>query len=160
MVDQLLPSDEKLIRSALWHWDMHASNIFVEKDRVSAIIDWQDAWAGPLFVQARHPALVDYDGEVILRLPEHYEGTKDADEKARVRSQVERSIVLHAYESDTRKTNPILHEVYHLPLGRNRKDTINFSGNTWDGDIIPFRQCLIRVARYVRLPRCQLVALL
>lgn len=30
------------------------------------------------------------------------------------------------------------------------RDTTNFVTNTWDGHIIPFRQCLIRGERFVQ----------
>jgi hypothetical protein len=137
------------VRPTLWHWDIHAPNIFVQGNRITGLIDWQDTWVGPLFLQARHPRLVDYNGEVVLKLPENYETTTDEDEKLRIRTQVEKSIILWSYEHDTKRINPLLHEVMHVPQGRTRRDTIDFSENTWDGDIIPFRQCLIRVARYV-----------
>lgn len=142
-------SRDDLIRPTLWHWDIHAPNVFVDGESIICLIDWQDTWAGPLFLQARHPRLVDYNGEIILKLPQHYEDIVDEEERARIRTQVEKSIILWAYESDTRTTNPILDEIFHIPYGRTRRETIEFSSNTWDGDIIPFRQCLIRIARYV-----------
>jgi hypothetical protein len=85
----------------------------------------------------------------MMKLPESYDTLEDEDEKMRVRTQVEKSIVLWTYETETKTTNPILHNVLHINQGRTRRDTIDFSANTWDGDIIPFRQCLIRIARYV-----------
>lgn len=111
------------------------------------LIDWQDAWAGPLFVQARHPRFVYYNGELMLRLPEHYAKIKDKEEKEQVRRQVEKSILLRSYESNTKRCNPILHEIFHFPHGKTRRETIDFSTNTWDGDILPFRECLIRLTK-------------
>lgn len=113
------------------------------------LIDWQDVWNGPLFLQARHPRLVDYNGEVMLKIPEHCKDIDDEGEKARIRKQVEKSIVLWAYEFDTKRANPVLHEIFHFPHGRTRRDAVEFSANTWDGDIIPFGECLIRIVRYV-----------
>ncbi|KAF2756096.1 hypothetical protein EJ05DRAFT_502559 [Pseudovirgaria hyperparasitica] len=147
VAEYLLPEGDQS-RPTLWHWDIHAPNIFAQDGHVTTLIDWQDTWVGPLFLQARHPRLVDYNGEVLLRLPESYETLKDEDEKVRVRTQVEKSIVLWAYEHETKSTNPILHDIFHLHQGRTRRDTVNFSTNTWDGDILPFRQCLIRIARH------------
>jgi hypothetical protein len=57
----------------------------VEGGRIVSLIDWQNAWAGPLFLQFRHPKLVDYNGEVRLKLPENYESLEEGDEKARIR---------------------------------------------------------------------------
>ena len=151
VADHLLPEKEEHVRPTLWHWDIHAPNIFVDKNKITSLIDWQDVWAGPLFLQARHPRLVDYNGEFLLRFPEHYKALENENEKARIRTQVEKPIVLWAYESDTKKANPVLHEILHIPHGRTRRDTVDFSANTWDRDIIPFRQCLIRVERYAIL---------
>jgi hypothetical protein len=145
--DYLLPYNKELNRSTIWHWDIHAPNLFVEGNKVTGLIDWQDNWAGPLFLQARRPKLVAYNGDIMLELPEHYKDIEDEDERARIRAQVEKSIVLGAYESNTKRTNAVLHEIFDLPHGRTRKETVVFSTNTWDDDIIPFRQCLIRVAR-------------
>lgn len=85
----------------------------------------------------------------MMRLPESYDALEDEDEKLRIRTQVEKSVVLWTYETETKNTNPILHDVLHIVQGRTRRDTVDFSANTWDGDIIPFRQCLIRIARCV-----------
>jgi hypothetical protein len=137
------------VRPTLWHWDIHAPNIFVHENHVTSLIDWQDTWVGPLFLQARHPRLVDYNGESMMELPESYGALEDEDEKMRIRTQVEKSVVLWSYEMENKDRNPILHEILHVNHGRTRRDTIDFAANTWDGDIIPFRQCLIRIARYV-----------
>jgi hypothetical protein len=85
----------------------------------------------------------------VLKLPESYDTLEDEDEKARIRTQVEKSIILWTYETETKETNPILFETMHIAQGRTRGQTVDFAANTWDGDILPFRQCLIRVARYV-----------
>lgn len=85
----------------------------------------------------------------MVRLPESYDALEDGDEKNRIRIQVEKSIVLWTYETETKNTNSILYDILHINQGRTRRDTVDFSDNTWDGDIIPFRQCLIRIARYV-----------
>ncbi|GAB7355411.1 hypothetical protein MBLNU459_g5928t1 [Dothideomycetes sp. NU459] len=144
----ILPDEERLVRSTIWHWDLHAPNIFVNENGITSIIDWQDVWAGPLFLQARHPKLVDYNGDVTTEFPEDYEDLTDPEEKSRIRKQVEKSIVLWTYESETRDINPDLHDILHIPHGRTRRQTVDYSANTWDGDIMPFRQCLIRVARH------------
>ncbi|KAI9663120.1 MAG: Phosphotransferase enzyme [Bathelium mastoideum] len=147
VTDYLLPKDVQT-RPTLWHWDIHAPNIFVCGDQITNVIDWQDTWVGPLFLQYRHPRLINYDGEVTLRLPEHYSTLVDEEDKKRIRAQVEKSIILWTYETETKRANPIIHDVMHIYQGRTRRDTIQFSANTWDGDVIPFRQCLIRIVRH------------
>lgn len=37
---------------------------------------------------------------------------------------------------------------YHIYQGRTTHDNVDFAVNSWDGDIIPFKQCLILIARY------------
>ncbi|KAL9611874.1 MAG: hypothetical protein Q9167_003488 [Letrouitia subvulpina] len=111
VADSLLPSSEELAKSTIWHWDVHTPNIFVDQDKITSLIDWQD----------------------------HYETLHDEAERARIRAQVEKSIVLWAYETDTKEINQVLHKLYHIPHGRTRRDTVQFSTNTWDRDIIPFR---------------------
>lgn len=147
VADSLLPRTPKLVRSTLWHWDVHVPNLFVEDGKITSLIDWQDVWAGPLFLQARHPRLVMFNGEIMLKLPKHYDALTDEQEKARLRTQVDKSLVRWVYESETETSHPILHEIFHLPHWRTRRDTVKFASDTRDGDILPFRQCLIRIVR-------------
>jgi hypothetical protein len=150
VADYLLPEGDRS-RPTLWHWDIHAPNIFIRKDRISCLIDWQGAWIGPLFLQARHPRLVEFKGELITEVPQGYDDLEDEDEKLRIRTQVEKTLVLWHYETETETTNPLLHGIMKMEHGRTRLETLAFSANTWDGDILPFRQCLIRIARCVGL---------
>ncbi|KAI1821833.1 kinase-like domain-containing protein [Xylaria intraflava] len=136
-----------LDKSTLWHWDTHASNLFIKDGKISSIIDWQDSWAGPFFLQARQPQLVRYKGEMMLFLPPNYETLEDEAEKSRIRLQVEKSILIWSYERKTKKVNELLHEAFHLPHGPTRQNAVIYSTNTWEQDIIPFRESLIRVQR-------------
>ncbi|KFY16810.1 hypothetical protein V492_01078 [Pseudogymnoascus sp. VKM F-4246] len=144
----IFPEDKSMSRSTLWHWDMHAPNIFVKDDRITSLIDWQFSWVGPLFLQYRYPKLVDYSGDVMLKLPEDYKDMEKSD-KERVADQVERSLVQFLYETETKKQNPLLVKVNDTPQGTTRRRTIEFADDTWNGDILPFRQCLIRLERLV-----------
>jgi len=45
----ILPDDERMSRSTLWHWDMHAPNIFVKDDGITSVIDWQSTLLAPCF---------------------------------------------------------------------------------------------------------------
>jgi hypothetical protein len=150
VAEYLLPEGDRS-RPTLWHWDIHAPNIFVQEGRISHLIDWQHAWIGPLFLQARHPRLVEPNGELITEVPQGYDDLEDEDEKLRIRNQVEKTLVLWHYETETETTNPLLHGIMKMEHGRTRLETLAFSANTWDGDILPFRQCLIRIARCVGL---------
>ncbi|KAI9675676.1 MAG: Phosphotransferase enzyme [Caeruleum heppii] len=147
VVPHLPPTDADIMTSHLWHTDLHSGNIFVEGSRITSIIDWQSAWAGPLFLQARHPRLVNYQGDMVLKLPENFRDLGD-DEKVRIKSQVAKSIITHLYELNTAKQNPRLNKVFRSKHGRTRWEPIQFAGDTWDDDILPLRESLIRVEKY------------
>jgi len=89
----ILPKDKKLVSSTLWHWAIRSENLFVEGAELLASLTGRKQ-AGPLFLQFRHPKLMDYNGEVLLKLPDDYESLDEGNEKARIRNQAERSIVL------------------------------------------------------------------
>ncbi|KAL9098523.1 MAG: hypothetical protein Q9163_005834 [Psora crenata] len=79
MIKYLLPTDQSIQSSCLWHDDLHVENIFVDPENpteVIGIIDWQSAELAPLFEHARQPYFLDYDGPPILglerpRMPEN-----------------------------------------------------------------------------------------
>lgn len=93
LVPHLLPKEEDILNPYLWHRDLHSSNIFVdESGHTNSIIDWQSAWAGPLFTRARRPQVIRLNGEMTLRLPDEYEEA-DAAFKAKMESKVENSLL-------------------------------------------------------------------
>lgn len=142
----LLPTDPDVIASTLWHTDLHSGNLFVDKGRIASIIDWQGAWAGPLVLQARHPHLVDHQGDIILKAPANFKDL-EPNEKDRLRRQIASSIILYLYEKQTTKVNPRLDRVLHLKLGRIRCEPMSFVGDTCDDDIWPLRESLLRIER-------------
>ena len=79
----LIPQDIEMTASTLWHSDIHASNIFTSEGRITSLIDWQAAWMGPLFLQARQPRLLDHKGEILLKLPENFKEL-EVDEQTRL----------------------------------------------------------------------------
>lgn len=143
----LLPQQEDLLGSYLWHTDLRTPNIFVDDNgSISSIIDWQSTWAGPLFLEGRHPHFLDYNGEMTLELPQNF---KQLDENGQIaiKAQVTKSILLYLYEKYTAERNPLLSKVFQYANGMTMTDPIRFAGNTWDGDILPLRESLIRVQK-------------
>ena len=77
--EYLLPTDQAIRSSCLWHGDLHIENIFVDPEhptKIVGIIDWQSTELAPLFNHARQPYFLDYDGPPTLglerpRLPEN-----------------------------------------------------------------------------------------
>ncbi|DAA74701.1 TPA_exp: Uncharacterized protein A8136_3017 [Trichophyton benhamiae CBS 112371] len=144
----LLPTDDPdLVASTIWHTDLHAGNLFVDKGHITSVIDWQQAWAGPLVLQGRHSRLVNYDGEIILKPPPNFKELEPS-EKARLKKQIASSRILYLYELQTAKRNTSLNKVFRLKFGRVRCQPISFVGDTWDDDILPLRESLINVERY------------
>ncbi|EAW12144.1 uncharacterized protein ACLA_061040 [Aspergillus clavatus NRRL 1] len=143
----LLPQDEDLLGSFLWHTDLRTPNIFIDDHgNITSIIDWQSTWAGPLLLEGRHPHFLDYNGEIILKLPDNFKQL-DEEAQAATKDQVVRSIIVYLYEQYTAKRNPILSKVFQYPNGMTMTDPIRFAGDTWDGDILPLREALIRVQK-------------
>ncbi|KAJ5086712.1 phosphotransferase enzyme family protein [Penicillium alfredii] len=76
----LSPKDNELSKPVLWHPDLHRDSIFVNPDRpteILGIIDGQAVNLAPLFLQARHPAPVEFEGPIpeclqSINLPENF----------------------------------------------------------------------------------------
>lgn len=83
----------------------------------------------------------------MLKLPDYYEDVEDKAKKSALEDQVEKSAVLWVYEQDTKEANPLLHCLHHLWQGKTRQEVVSFATNTWDGDILPLRESLVRVAK-------------
>lgn len=53
MILYITPKDPELASPRLWHPDFHTGNIYIDDQaRISCIIDWQGAWATPVFIGA------------------------------------------------------------------------------------------------------------
>ncbi|KAE8155153.1 phosphotransferase family protein [Aspergillus avenaceus] len=142
----LLPTEPTLVAPYIRHTDLHAGNIFVQDGRITSVIDWQGIWTAPLLLRARHPRLVDYDGDIILKAPANFKDL-DPNKKARIKGQMSSSIILYLYERQITKEVPLLSKALHFPYGKMRCDPVLFAGDTWDDDIIPLRESLIRMER-------------
>jgi hypothetical protein len=154
----LPPKPPRFSRPTIWHWDIQPENIFVKNGRVADIINWQGAWIGPLFLQARRPTLVrQHHGEMILELPDDYESIEDPAEKAGIADQVEKSILLSFYKRETRLRHQELHALFNLPQARRRREAVSFASSlSNDDDVVFLRDRLVGLQRYVRpcsLPR-------
>lgn len=111
----LLPEDETIRSSHLWHSDLHVGNIFVnpaDPTEIVSLIDWQSTELAPLYLLARQPYILDYEGPPVEgivrpRKPENYE---QLDMEAKERADVlylEQSL-FSLYNTLTCKQNPRL----------------------------------------------------
>jgi hypothetical protein len=147
VADYVLPPQDDLTRPTIRHSNLYFPNIFVDGTKITCVANWQDVWAGPLFLQAQRPRLVIHHGEMVLELPPNYEDIVDENEKAGIRDQLEKSVLVSAYDSHTKLVNPILDEILQIPHGQTRFQTVIFASNTWDSQTLNLRQCLIRIRR-------------
>ncbi|KAI4947449.1 hypothetical protein J4E91_006803 [Alternaria rosae] len=144
-IPYVTPKDPELVSTRLWHPDFYAGNVYIdEQARISCIIDWQGAWAAPVFIGANPPLLLDYGIDMLMKLPENFKGLDDAT-KDKLRYQVSQSILIHTYETSTVEKNPLMYKVMHYPHGQTLKQLEAFVGSTWDNCLFPFEECLIHV---------------
>ena len=145
----LIPKAPRFTRPTMWHWDIRPGNLFAQDARITGIIDWQDVWIGPYFLQARRPQLVNHHGEMILRLPDEYETMEDPNEKAKVADQVERSILLYCYNLETKGQHEDLDALLDLSQVIQAKHTVTFASDLSDGEVTPLWGCLEKLTRYI-----------
>jgi hypothetical protein len=144
----LMDIEPILTRPTLWHSDLHSSNLFVDDGRIASVIDWQGSWAGPLFLQAQPSPLVDYQGDILLRRPENFDDL-DSEHQTQIKQKILKSTLFQLYLLETEKRTPLLTRTFHLDHGKTRRLPVELAGNTWDDDIVSFREALINVERYV-----------
>ncbi|KAL2823552.1 hypothetical protein BDW59DRAFT_173380 [Aspergillus cavernicola] len=101
-----------ILGSFLWHSDLHTPNIFVDET-------------------GRHPHFLDYNGDLILQLPESFKQLDDDTQTA----------------TYTAERNPNLTRVFQYANSKTMTDPIRCVVNTWDGDILPLQGSLIRVQK-------------
>ncbi|KAF1918902.1 kinase-like domain-containing protein [Ampelomyces quisqualis] len=147
VIAQLLPKETDLLAPVLWHRDLHPGNLFVHDGKISSVIDWQSCWAGPLILRARAPQFLQYNGDIMLKLPPEYEEMSE-DERRSVEYKVQQSIQVYSYEHKTAGRNALLNRVLRYPHGKMLSNVVGFASASWDGDILPLRDCLIRIERY------------
>lgn len=154
---RLVDIEPLLTRSTMWHGDLHSSNFFVENNLITAVIDWQGSWAGPLFLQAQPSPLVDYQGTILLKRPDDFDDL-DSEQQDQIKRQIFKSTLFQLYLMETQKRNPLLAKAFHLDHGKTRRLPIELAGNTWDDEIVSFREALINVERYYSVTAIKLIA--
>jgi hypothetical protein len=127
LVKYLLPTDGSIMRSCLWHSDLHAENIFVNPSKpveIVGIIDWQSTDLLPLFDQARQPYILDYDGPQVKglersELPEDFQELT-SEEQGRAQSLYLQMSLLALYKKLTHDRNERLYHAMEF------RDTLSF----------------------------------
>ena len=117
MMKYLVPTDQSIRSSCLWHGDLHVGNIFVNAEvptQVVGIIDWQSTELAPLFYHARQPFLLDYDGPTTVGLerpclPENFAALDPTTQKHARTLYLHRSLSA-LYKTLIHKQNPRLYQ--------------------------------------------------
>ncbi|DAA73906.1 TPA_exp: Uncharacterized protein A8136_3892 [Trichophyton benhamiae CBS 112371] len=101
----ILPKNKETHKGVLWHPDLHTDNIFVDPQdptKITCLIDWQAVHIAPLFLQARRPAFLDFDGPLPERLkfpslPENFDDLQP-EEKLKVKKLRDEQALYVLYE--------------------------------------------------------------
>lgn len=146
-VPEIVPRDNDLVSHRQWHPDFHSGNIYIDDNsKISSIIDWQGAWISPLFIGPNPSELLDYSVEIMMKLPDNFKDL-DEPEKERLRHQVSQSILIHGYETESARENPLMYKMMRHYQGQTLKQLDAFANATWNNSIFPLRECLIRMQR-------------
>jgi len=115
LVDYLVPTDDSITTSNIWHDDLHGENIIVnplKPTEIVGIIDWQSVALTPLFENAQLPLFLKYDGPQLkgLETPGYpdTEGMEAAAADAADKLWNQMTIAAY-YRRFTQKRNPILY---------------------------------------------------
>jgi len=108
----LLPKEESFRASIMWHSDLHPNNIFVNPEKpteIVGIIDWQSVHLSPSFLQARHPALIEFNGSIPeglgrIELPGNFD-EMSADEQREAKMLRSAQSLYKLYEVELRQRN-------------------------------------------------------
>ncbi|KAF7968156.1 hypothetical protein HWV62_31736 [Athelia sp. TMB] len=147
IVPALVPKDEKVRASVLWHPDLNPGNVFVgEGGEVTSIIDWQGAWAGPAYLQMTTPAFVAYTGPdelpagaALPTLPPAFDKLNPKKQEA-VRAEHRAKMLHKLYE-----IKQLLPAGVHGPQRETRVLPARAAGRTWKDGILPLQLALLDV---------------
>jgi hypothetical protein len=108
----LLPKEAPFQASIMWHGDVHTDNMFVRPENpteIVGIIDWQSVHLSPLFLQARHPAPIGFNGPIPkgFELPENFDELSPAEQKDAKLLRSAQSLY-KLYEVELRKQNEVV----------------------------------------------------
>ncbi|RDB27007.1 Altered inheritance of mitochondria protein 9, mitochondrial [Hypsizygus marmoreus] len=154
LIPFLVPKNHKYLSGHLWHPDLHRGNIFVNRAdapdettgpayEVSSIIDWQNAWIGPAFLQLTVPLLFEAhlgvpSGFRLAKMPAEAENLP-TDDRAEAQAIHKAAIIHKAFEFMAIK------EVVPLVARKERIDLEEISHVTWKMGLLPFREALLHV---------------
>ena len=158
----LLPADPALAASYLWHTDFHGRNIFVAPALDSSgkkvyqivdVIDWQHVCAGPLYLQARVPEIMQQIGPAERSssmakptLPGDFSSLL-GEEKEAARKEYLCQLYYWYWMQITQRKNSRQFSALTDPGGLLRVNPTRLVGHTWGhmwgNELLPFRAALV-----------------
>ncbi|KDQ15000.1 hypothetical protein BOTBODRAFT_625693 [Botryobasidium botryosum FD-172 SS1] len=153
----LLKLPPELLPLTLWHTDLHEGNVVVEPDGfpgITGIIDWQNTWIGPRFIQAKFAPLFAYEGTLFdprkhkpPEWPSNFDEL-DEEEKAEWKEQFF-SLARHKlYEISLRTRHQEHRSVLTYPHLKTMVLLFHSASRTWTDGLVSLRQALIKVAAH------------
>ncbi|KAK3175352.1 hypothetical protein OEA41_002599 [Lepraria neglecta] len=108
----LLPRKESFRASTMWHSDLHTNNIFVDLRKpteILGVIKWQSVYLSPFVLQARHPALIEFNGPIPegfgrIELPKDFDDLS-VDEQKEAKMLRSAQSLYKLYEVELRQRN-------------------------------------------------------
>jgi hypothetical protein len=135
----MVPSQDNLNKPTIRHPDLSPSNIFIESDNISSLIDWEHAVILPLFIQAKIPTHFQNYGDEASEsfqfpaLPENFESLLE-DEKEKEMELYRRRQLHYYYLGYTSRFNEDHFRAMGNPglVARNR--LYDVACRPWEGD--------------------------
>ncbi|XP_006462390.1 hypothetical protein AGABI2DRAFT_186311 [Agaricus bisporus var. bisporus H97] len=156
MIPFLVPKKESLVASVLWHPDLHGDNILVEETerddegnrqfKIVSILDWESAWAGPMFLQLDVPDFLRWGPQALtpmhdVALPSDLKEKSELEQKE-IKAVYKRILVHRAYQL---RAWPVDLINFH---GRNELVALEgIMREPWLYGLSPVRQNLLHVVR-------------
>ncbi|RAK96935.1 phosphotransferase enzyme family protein [Aspergillus ibericus CBS 121593] len=146
VIPRMIPSHKGLNRSVLWHPDLHSGNIFVDKNRIVSIIDWQGCLSLPIFHACRIPKFLKINGPLLFDLPPATDLTSQ--EKAENLRRYQLTQLQRFYISKFREIDNDIFSALSFPQALTRQQLLDFAGHTWDDDgLFLLREMIHRTSR-------------
>lgn len=147
----LAPTDSALSTPTLRHPDFSLATILLVpgSSRIASIIDWQDAFIFPLFMQAGYPAFCEHDYSQtqsleIPKLPENFP-TLSIEEQIQAKTKFRLDEANLYYTAATGVYNDEHMKALRLPYRSMRQYLIQQTGYPWDADVINLRAALVGI---------------
>lgn len=135
----------------LRHPDLSLANILLApgSTKIAGIIDWQDAVAFPLFMQAGYPAFCEHDWSQsqelkILTLPETFDNM-DTEERMEATTKFRLEQANLYYTAATGIRNDAHLRTLQIPHLGMRQYLTQQTGYPWDADVVNLRAALVGV---------------